>query len=132
MRLVYDDGVIGIQKPVMQGFGQQDAVRHEFDVSIRTAFVPEPDLVSDDTAEFDAKFFADPFGHGACRDSSRLRAGNHSPRSPAGLETEFRQLGGFTGTGFTGYHNYRVFFQRLQNFPAMRRNGQAIIIGRQG
>ena len=45
MGFVHDDGIVGVQKGVILGFGQQDAVGHNFYEGVLIGFLLESDLV---------------------------------------------------------------------------------------
>ena len=89
VRLVDDDGVVGVQVAVMHRFRQQNTIGHELDVTTGAAAFPEPHLVTYHSAQITLQFFGYPFRHGPCSDPSWLGTGNQATRSPAGLEAEF-------------------------------------------
>ena len=88
VRLIDNDGVVGIQVAVMRRFRQQNTIGHELDIATRAAAFPEPHLVTDDAAQLAMQFFGNPLRHGPCGDASWLGAGDQSTRSPARLQAQ--------------------------------------------
>jgi hypothetical protein len=99
--LVDDQGVVASQHPVSLELGEQDAVGHQLDPAGLRRPVGEPHLVADDLAERGLELLGDPLGHGSGGNPAGLRVADQlasgatgTPRAPAELEADLRQLGG--------------------------------------
>ena len=100
MGLVDDDRVVLLEHAVAVDLGEQDAVGHQFDASVRTDPIGESHLIADELTELLPEFLGDALGDGAGRDTTRLRV------TDAGLsefEQHFRELRRFSGAGFAGH-----------------------------
>jgi len=102
-RVVVGEGGVGL------GFGQQDAVGHEFDQGAGSGFVVEANLVADRTAELDLEFVGDAFGDRDGSDAARLGAADGAADAVAEFEQEFGQLGGLARTGVAADDHHGVF-----------------------
>ena len=126
MRLVDDEGVIGVQQRVSLGFGQQNAVGHQLHRGVAAQFVSKPHLVTHHLAQRRVKFLGDAFGYRAGRDAPRLGMANQFAALPGRViqlaapqtQRNFGQLGGFARTGFTTNDYYLVFVDQFGNFFA--------------
>ena len=72
MRLVNDDGVIGVEQRVCLRFGQQNAVGHQLDGSITPKAILKTHLVPDHLTGCGVEFFGNALGHAAGGNTSRL------------------------------------------------------------
>ena len=63
VRLVDDDGVVGLQQRVSLGFGQQNAVGHQFDGRVFAQTVLKPHLETHHLAQRRLQFFGNALGH---------------------------------------------------------------------
>ena len=63
MRLINDDGVVGIELRVGLRFGQQYAVGHQLDRRITAQAILKTHLVAHHIAERRFKLFSDAFGY---------------------------------------------------------------------
>ena len=129
--LVDDDGVVGLEQRIRLGFGQQDAVGHQFHRGVAAQPVLETHLVADHVAELRVEFFGDAFGHRRGGDAARLGVADEF--ALAGRRVEFAaphrqedlgQLGGFAGTGFATHDDHLVLGQRGHDFVSPGRYGQ--------
>ena len=100
MGLVNDDGVVALEQAVSSGFGQQNAVGHEFDSGAFPGPVLKADRGTNQIRSFE--FLGHPFGHGDRSQTARLGAADDFFFASAGVKTHLGQLGGLAGTGITG------------------------------
>ena len=105
MRLVNDDGVVGIQEFVTLRFGEQNAVGHQLDETVLRTFLGEAHLEADALAHLLAQLFGDARGHAAGGDPARLGVTDQAVTSSSGRQRNLRQLGRFAGPGFAGEHH---------------------------
>ena len=82
MRFVDDDGVVGAQKAVGLGFGQQNAVGHQLDMGIARSVVVKAHFIAHNAADVAVQLFGNTLGHRTCSQTARLRVPNQ-PRHPA-------------------------------------------------
>ena len=86
MGFIDNDGVIGIQVSVCEGFCQKNAVGHYFDESIRVGPVFESNLVSHRAPHLFPQFGGDTMSHGCGRNPARLCTADHCVDSATGLQ----------------------------------------------
>ena len=86
MRLVNDQGIVGIQKAIALSFRQQDTVGHQFYVSLWSDMILKTDLVAHMLSWLATKFFSDPRCHCSRRDPAGLCVTNHTGHATAYLE----------------------------------------------
>ena len=132
MGLVNDDGVVGLEQRVGLGFGQQDAVGHEFDGRITAQAVLKPHLVADHIAQRGFKLLCNALGHAGRRNTARLGMANQfgvlsrrvvelaTPHS----ERDFGQLRSFARAGFTAHNDDLMGLHSRRDFIAFARYRQ--------
>ena len=76
VRLVNDDGVVGLQERVGLRLGQQDAIGHQLDRCISGQFVLKPHLETHHLAQGRLHFLGNPLGHRGGGDAARLGVAN--------------------------------------------------------
>ena len=76
MRLVNDDGVIGIQQRVGLRFSQQNTIGHQLDRRITAQPVLEPHFETDHITEWCFKLFSYSLGHAGCSYAPGLGVAN--------------------------------------------------------
>lgn len=86
MSFVDDDRVVFAQLGVGLGFGEEDAVGHEFDEGGARGPLGEAHLVADRLSELHAEFFTDAVRHRARRDTPRLSVADHAGDTAAKFE----------------------------------------------
>ena len=62
MRLINNDGVIGFQKRITLGFGQKNAIGHEFDLSAMLRAVGKANFETHPLPQFRTGFFSQTLG----------------------------------------------------------------------
>jgi hypothetical protein len=97
VRLVENDGVVGVESRIAARFCEQDAVGHNFDQRVAARFVTEPNFHSDDAAKFYPEFFGDPSRNAAGSDPAWLGVRNASVDAATELEAKLRELGALSG-----------------------------------
>ena len=133
MGFINDQGVIAIQKPVGLGFGQEDAVGHHFNKRcLLIHAVRKSDFIPHGPAQGFVHFRCNALSHGHGCDPAGLGAADQPVNPPAGVNAEFGELGGFSGTGFPGNNDYLVLFYGRNNIIPPGHNGQVVIIGEGG
>ena len=110
MRLVDDDRVVSLEERVALRLGEQDAVGHELHVRLALDLVVEAHLVADLLPELGLKLLRDARGHGARRDSARLRMPDPAFHAALHLEEDLRQLGGLSRAGLAADDDDLVAF----------------------
>ena len=73
MRLVDDEGVVGLEQRVGLRFGQQDAIGHQLDAGAGREPVVEAHFVARHLAQRGVEFFGNALGHAAGGYAARLR-----------------------------------------------------------
>ncbi len=96
MRFINNDGVVLHQQAVLLDLRQQDTVGHQLDLSGITDLIVKTHLIANAATEAGFQLVGDAIGHGARRQTSWLRMANQPGNAPAQLQTNLRQLGGFT------------------------------------
>ncbi len=127
MGFIDNDRIIGTQIPIALGFGQQDAVGHDFNVGVFWGSVLKTNFVTNGPTGLLPQFFSDPAGNRCRCNSPGLGASNQAVDSPTGGQTILRQLGGFTGTGLPGNHDDRMPLDGLNNFIFSSKNRQFFV-----
>jgi hypothetical protein len=84
---------------------QEHPVGHELDSGGSCGSVPKPDLAAHQFSIF-SKLFRDPLGNTGGRNPAGLGTAYPAFRVMEQFKAQFRQLGGLTGSGFTGYDDY--------------------------
>ena len=132
MRLVNDDGVVGIEQRVGLCFGQQDAVGHQLDGSVPAQAVLKPHLEAHHVAQRCFQLFSNAFGHAGCGDAPGLGVADEFAALPSWVvqlaaphrQQDFRQLGGFARTGFAANNHHLMGGNGNANFFALARYRQ--------
>jgi hypothetical protein len=110
------------------GFRQQDAVGHQFDQGIGIALILEPYLIADQRTQRRRQLFSNPARDAAGGDSTRLGVADQAMLTATDFQADFRQLGGFTRTGFAGNDQHLMLEQRLLDFVALGGDRQAVVV----
>ena len=125
---VDDDRVVALKKAVVLGFGQQDAIGHQFDQGIGIALVFETYLVTDQPAQRGAQLFGNPCCHAARGDPAWLGVGDQAVAATPQFQANLWQLGGLARTGFAGDHQHLVFGQGLLDFVTLGGDRQVVVV----
>ena len=134
VRLVNDEGVVGVQQRVGLGFRQQNTVGHQLDGRIPAQAVLKPHLEAHHVTERGFQLLGNAFGHAAGRNAARLGMANHLGALTRGVvelaaphaEGDFGQLRGFARTGFTTHDDHLVDGNGGSDFIAFARNRQRL------
>ncbi len=118
MRLVDNERVVLIQKPVGLHLRQQDPVGHDFYVAIRPGVIGEAHLEADRAPRLALQLLRDARRHRARRDAPRLRMPDQSRHPASQVETYFRQLRGLARTGLAANHHHLMLRNRRCDFLA--------------
>ncbi len=86
VRLVDDQGVVGLELAVAANLVQQDAVGHDLDERGRARLVREPHRETHGFADPHAELGREPACNRLCRNAARLRVTDHAGDAAAGLE----------------------------------------------
>ncbi len=132
VRLVDDQGVVGLEQRVGLRLGQQDAVGHQLDRGVLRQPVLEADLEAHHLAQRRLQLFGDALGHAAGGDAARLRvadelallARGRIALAPAQRQRDLGQLGGLAGAGLTADDDDLVLPQGGHDLVALARHGQ--------
>ncbi|MNJ31158.1 hypothetical protein D3C77_257840 [compost metagenome] len=87
---VDNDGVVALEKTVVLGFSQQDAVGHQLDQGVGIALVFKAHLIAHQSPQRRAEFFGHPGRHTARRDTPWLGVGNQAMLATAQFQADFR------------------------------------------
>ncbi len=126
--LVDDDGVVALEKTVVLGLGQQDAIGHQLDQGIGIALVFETHLVTHQPAQWRRQFLGDTAGHAARSDPAWLGMGDQAMLAAAQFQADLGQLGGLARAGFTGNDQHLMLGEHLLDFVALGGNGQTVVV----
>ena len=126
MGFIDDDRVVAVQKPVMLDLRQQDAVGHHLYPGLLRSVVGKANLIPDLLAGLLSDFLGNAGRHAACGNSARLGMTNQPPDTPAAVHTDFRDLCGFTGTGFPGNDYHLMVFDGLPDIVHPLGNRQTL------
>ena len=133
MRLVNDDGVVGLQQRVGLRLGQQNAVGHQLDRGVAGEPVLKAHFETHHLAQRSLELFGNALGHAAGRNAPGLGVANQlaARRGPAvgqrgGViaqpaphgQGNFGQLRGFTRTRLTTHDDDLVLCQRRHDLFA--------------
>ena len=139
MRLVDDDGVVGVQQRVGLRLGQQNAIGHQLDGGVARKPVLEPHLETHHLAQRRLQLLGNPLGHAAGRNAPRLRVPDQlaARRRPAvgqggGViaqpaphgQRNLGQLRGFARTGLAANNDDLVRRERSHDLLALGGNGE--------
>ncbi len=139
VRLVDDDGVVGVQQRVGLRLSQQNAIGHQFHRRIAREPVLEPHLETHHLAQRRLQLLGNPLGHAAGRNPPRLRVTNQlaARRGPAigqrsGViaqpaphgQGNLGQLRGFARARFTANNDDLVRRQRSHDLLALGGDGE--------
>ncbi len=127
MGFIDDQRVVLVEPVVTLGFGQEDAIGHQFDVTLRPRNIGKPDLVTDHLAKGTLHFLADATGNAARGDATRLSVADESFDAAPQGQTDLRQLSGFTRTRFTAHYHHLIGFDSGRDFLALLTHGQGFI-----
>jgi len=78
----------------------------------------KPNLVADVFTGWRTKLLSDALGNRKGSDATRLRVADAPPLAATGKRTDFWQLRGFAGAGFTGHYHDGVMADRVGNLVA--------------
>ena len=124
MGLVDDDRVIGPQVAIGLGFGQQDAVGHQFDERLGRGLVTEADFIRHPAVAAGPEFFGQPRRNTPGRQAPRLCVADHAAEAQAGFEAQLGQLRALAAAGLAANDHDLMLLNQPQNRVAMRRNRQ--------
>ncbi len=132
VRLVDDDGVVGVEKAVGLRLRQQDAVGHHahevvFAHPVAEAH-PEPDVL----AERAAQLLGDARGHCAGGDAARLGVRDHAGHTALELQADLGQLGGLARPGLAADDHDLMRCDRPGDLGAALADRQVFGIRKQG
>ena len=128
---VDDDRVVALEVTVVLGFGQQYAVGHQLDQGVGITLILKPHLIADQRPQRRTQFFSDPAGNTTRCNPARLGVTDQPVLAAANFEADFRQLSGFTRTGFTGQNQHLMLEQRRLDLVALGGNRQIFVITNQ-
>ena len=126
VRLVNDQGVVGLQKRIGLRLGQQNAVRHQLDRRAFLQRVLKTHLKAHHLAQRRVQLLRNALGHAAGGNAPGLGVANQPPalplrriaHAPAQRQGDFGQLRGFARAGFATDDDDLVGLQRLGNLLA--------------
>src|SRR6266581_3374775 len=127
--LVENDSVIAAKERIALGFGEQDAIGHQFDVGVARDAVGEADLVADVLAGFALELLGDARRRGPRGDAPRLGVADQAGAAAAHFEADLRQLGGLARTRFAADDDDLVGTDRPGDFIAALIDGQRVVVG---
>ena len=130
MGLVDDEGVVLVEVGIRQGFGEKDAVGHQFDGDIPFCHLLEPDLVADGIPERGAELFCDAFGNGGRGNPSWLRTADDAMPTQTRFEAELRNLGGLARSRLPCNHHHRMLPDGRNQLVFALADGKALVKGR--
>ncbi|CQE77747.1 Uncharacterised protein [Salmonella enterica subsp. enterica serovar Typhimurium str. DT104] len=90
--------------------------------------IAETNFIADAAARLRLQLFGNAVSDGARRQTTRLSMSNKSFNSASQFHTNFRQLGGFTGTGFPCHDHHLMIADRFQNVLFLLANRQILRI----
>ena len=128
---VDDDRVVAFEEAVVLGFGQQNPIGHQLDQRVGIALILKPHLIADQCAQRRPQFLGHATGHAARGDTPGLRMANQTVLTAPDLQADFRQLGGFARTGFTGQNQHLMLEQRGLDLIALGGDRQVFVIANQ-
>ena len=132
VRFVQNDRIVVIEKTIVLGFGEQDAVGHQFDKCLRPRAVAKADFEAHVATQRRPKLVGQPRGDRPRGDAARLSVADHGRRAAAHLQADFRQLGGFAGPRFAAHHHDRMGLDRLGDFILLGQDRQVVVIAHSG
>ena len=106
--LIDNDGIVLIQKTVLLHFCQQHTVGHQFYQTVVADLIRKANFKTDQITNSGIEFIGNAVGHAAGGQSPRLGVGNGAGHAAAKFQADFRDLGGFTGTGLTSDDDYLI------------------------
>ena len=124
MRLVDDDGVIGIKKFVALRFSQQNAVGHQLDKAVLRALLGKTHLKTHTLPHLLAQFFSDARGHAAGGNSTGLGVTDQAMPAAPRSQRDFWQLSRFAGAGLAGEHDHLIVANQRGDFISPLRHRQ--------
>ena len=130
MRLVDDQRVVLVEKAVMLGFRQQDAIGHQLDQTLRPSLVLKPHLEADRLPQRLLQFLGDTRRHRAGGDAARLGMANEAGLPPPRLQADLGQLRRLAGTRLAADDDHLMGKDRGQNFVLLLRHRQVGILQR--
>ena len=90
--LVQNDRIVLVQVRVALGFGQEDAVGHQFDVGLQREGLGEANFEAHVAAQGRGQLLGDPCRYAAGGNAAGLRVADQAVDPPAQLQTNLRQL----------------------------------------
>ena len=127
MRLVNDEGVVGVEQRVGLRFGQQNAVRHQLDRGVLAQAVVETHLVAHHVAQWRLQLFGNALGHAAGGNAPGLGVADEAATLPRRVvelaaphfERNLGQLGGLARAGLAADDDDLVLGHRVGYFVAL-------------
>ena len=127
---VDDDGIVGAQHRVVLDLIEQDAIGHDLDRGIVARLVGEANLGADFVSVGDAELFSNTLCDGESSDTARLCAADQAVLPAAGVDEEFRDLSGLTGSCFTRDDDDLVVLDRANDLLPSCMNREVFAVGR--
>ena len=118
-----------IKKAVGLGFGQQDSVGHEFDVTVGAGFVVEADFETNLFSDAGFHLLSDSCRHATSGDSTWLRVADRAGDSITGQHCHEWELSRFAATSFAADHDDLVVLNRLDDFCLSFEDRQRLVNG---
>lgn len=133
MRLIQNDGVVGLKTWVGLNLSEQHAVGHELDGDAWPGFVCKPNLVAHlgiGLTEHRAEFLCHPSGHRGGRQTPRLGMGDGAAFGGAACsQRNLGQLGGLARAGLAADDDHRLLHHGLGDLSPDLRDRKALIKG---
>ena len=133
MRLIQNDGVVGLEARVGLNFSQQHAVGHEFDGYAWPRLVCKPNLVAHlgiGLTEHRAEFLRHPTGHRGGRQTPRLGVGDGAAFGGAARgQRNLGQLGGLARAGLAADDDHRVLEHGMGDLGPDLRDRKVLVKG---
>ena len=128
--LVDDQRVVLVEKAVMLGFRQQDAVGHQLDQTLRPGLVLKPHLVAHCLPQRLLQFLGDARRHRAGGDAARLGMANEAGLPTPRLQADLGQLRRLAGTRLAADDDHLTGKDRGQDFVLLLRHREIGILQR--
>ncbi|CAH0222388.1 hypothetical protein SRABI106_01993 [Rahnella aquatilis] len=108
MRFIDDQRVVLHQHAILLDLRQQNTVGHQLNEGVFTDLIVKANFITDRVTERGIQLIGNTVGHSTRRQTSRLSMTNHAFNPATEFHTDFRDLCGFTGAGFTCDNHYLV------------------------
>ena len=124
MSLIDNQCIVSLQQRIALRLGQQNAIRHQFDIGVGTELVGKANLVANRLSQWTIQLGSNTRGNSPSRNAAWLRMADQAGHTALEFKADFRDLRGFTGAGLATNDYHLMILDGMFDFFAPDINRQ--------